>query len=142
MLNNNELNLLAIKKEAEEQAAKLSKQVTAGTYLRQLRAQADLSLAKLGKELGVSAFYLSEVERGLKAMSDHFIRDISDFYNINESELFNILGRVPLLAREQLYEDNNLQKLLVEIKRNKKFTDEQRQEFFHRVYELYKNFPE
>lgn len=120
----------------------MEKQIKTGLYLRELRLNHDLSLAALGSELGVSAPYLSNVEQGTKNMSDHFVRQIADFYHIDETILFEMLGRVPLLAREQLDESSNLQELLVEIKRDKKLTEENKQKLFDQMYKLYKNFPE
>jgi transcriptional regulator with XRE-family HTH domain len=125
---------------AEEQINKLTGQVRAGSYLRQLRTERELSLVSLGEHLGVSAAYLSNVEQGVKSMSDHFVRQIAEFFGIDETIIFSFLGRVPLLAREQLDENWHLQALLVEIKRNKKLTDDKKQKLFNQMYELYKNF--
>lgn len=111
-----------------------------GAYLKRLRLDKGLSLVGLGEELGVSAAYLSNVESGNKSMSDYFVRQIADFYNQDETVLFEMLDRVPLLAREQLTEDSNLQSLLVEIKRNKKLSDAEKQNLFQQMYELYKKF--
>jgi transcriptional regulator with XRE-family HTH domain len=126
----------------KEQKEKINGQIRTGYYLKTLRLEHDLSLTKLGNKLGVSAAYLSNVETGAKPMSDHFIRQIADFYMLDENVLFELLGRVPLLAREQLDEDSNLQQLLSEIKRNKKLTEEKKQQLFQQMYNLYKNFPE
>lgn len=117
-------------------------QIRAGAYLKSLRLEQGLSLTALGDKLDVSAAYLSNVESGTKTMSDHFVRQIADLYKLDENVLFDLLGRVPLLAREQLDEDSNLQQLLSEIKRNKKLTEEKKQKLFQQMYNLYKNFPE
>jgi transcriptional regulator with XRE-family HTH domain len=116
--------------------------IKTGAYLKNLRKSKGLSLMVLGEHLGVSAAYLSNVESGDKTMSDYFVRQVADFYKGDESVLFTMLDRVPLLAREQLTEDSNLQSLLVEIKRNKKLTDGDKQKLFQQMLELYKNFPE
>lgn len=119
---------------------KLRGQIRAGAYLRQLRQERELSLATLGKQLGVSSAYLSNVEQGVKAMNDYFVRQISGYFQINENNIFDLLGRVPLLAREQLEENEHLQSLLVEIKSNPKLTDEKKQRLISQMYELYKKF--
>jgi transcriptional regulator with XRE-family HTH domain len=126
----------------KEQQEKINSQIQTGYYLKTLRLEHELSLTALGNKLGVSAAYLSNVETGVKPMSDHFVRQIADFYKLDENVLFDLLGRVPLLAREQLDEDSNLQHLLSEIKRNKKLTEEKKQKLFQQMYNLYKNFPE
>lgn len=128
--------------EINDQQVKIMGQIKAGTHLKQLRLEKKLSLVVLGEKLGVSAAYLSNIEQGVKTMSDHFIRQIADFYSIDETIIFELMNRVPLLAREQLDESNNLQSLLVEIKRNKKLTDEKKQKIFDQMYKLYRDFPE
>jgi transcriptional regulator with XRE-family HTH domain len=137
-----EVDIAKIDAEIHDQQLKLMGQTRAGGYLRQLRAERELSMAQLGEQLGVSSAYLSNVESGVKSMSDHFIRQIADFYDVDEVTLFDLLGRVPLLAREQLNEASNLQDLLVEIKRDKKLTEDKKQMLFDQMYKLYKNFPE
>ena len=124
------------------QEEKIIGQVKAGTYLKSLRNDRLLSLADLGVCLGVSKTYLSAIEQGVKTMSDHFIREIANFHGIDENIIYELLGRVPLLAREQLDEASNLQQLLSEIKRDKRFDDEKKQKLFQQMYRLYKNFPE
>jgi transcriptional regulator with XRE-family HTH domain len=124
------------------QQEKLQGQIRAGAFLKQLRAERELSLVALGEKLGVSSAYLSNIESGVKSMSDHFVRQIADFFHVDENSIFELLGRVPLLAREQLDEESTLQDLLVEIKRDPKLTDERKQKLFDQMYYLYKNFPE
>lgn len=126
----------------KDQQDKILGQLKAGSYLKQLRQDMELSLADLGRKLGVSAAYLSNIEQGVKTMSDHFVRQIAEYFEIDETVVFDLLGRVPLLAREQLDEASNLQELLVEIKRDRKLTDEKKQILFDQMYKLYKNFPE
>jgi transcriptional regulator with XRE-family HTH domain len=140
--NRKEVDIKKLDIEIQEQQRKISGQVRTGSLLRQLRIERELSLTALGEQLGVSSAYLSNIEQGVKAMSDHFTRQIADFYNVDENTLFGLLGRVPLLAREQLDEAGGLQDLLVEIKRNPKLTEEKKQRLFDQMYELYKNFPE
>lgn len=137
-----DFNIDELDAEIQQQQEKLLGQVRAGAYLKQIRIENEMSLALLGEKLGVSAAYLSNIEQGVKSMSDHFIRQIADFYVIDENNIFELLNRVPLLAREQLIEATSLQELLVEIKRNKKLTEDKKQRLFDQMYSLYKNFPE
>jgi transcriptional regulator with XRE-family HTH domain len=137
-----DMDIGKIEAAVQDQQDKIMGQVKTGAYLRQLRQDADLSLSQLGAQLGVSKSFLSAVEQGVKTMSDHFIRELSNFYDIDENCLYELLGRVPLLAREELDEVSNLQKLLSEIRRDKKLTDEKKQKLYDQMYKLYKNFPE
>jgi transcriptional regulator with XRE-family HTH domain len=134
----NDLNVQAV----EEQQAKIMGQVRAGAYLKQLRSERELSLADLGKELGVSSAYLSNIEQGVKSMSDYFAREIAQFFQVDENIIFELLGRVPLLAKEELEDESNLQKLIIEIRQDPKLDDEKKQKLYDQMYKLYKNFPE
>lgn len=136
------MNATLKEKDVSEQEKKILGQVKAGFYLKSIRAEHELSLVSLGKELNVSAAYLSGVEQGTKTMSDYFVRIISDFYQIDENIIFELLNRVPLLAREQLEENKDIQELLAEIKKNKKISEDKKQKLFQQMIELYKNFPE
>lgn len=127
-------------KDIQEQQEKILGQVKAGMFLKRLRAEEELSMADLGKELGVSSAYLSNCESGVKSMSDHFVRQISDYFKIDENVFFGLLGRVPLLAKEELDEDSNLQKLLSEIRRDPKLDEEKKQKLYDQMYRLYKSF--
>lgn len=138
----NRRNDIDINLKIQEQHEKILGQVTAGAYIKQLRVESGMSLADLGIKLGVSSAYLSNVEQGVKTMSDYFVRQVADFFYIDENILFDLLKRTPLLAKEELEEESNLQKLLIEIRRDNKLTDERKQKLYDQMYKLYKNFPE
>ncbi len=122
----------------DEKEKQLLRQSQAGDYLLDLRNEKGLSLAKVCKILEISANYLSEIERGLKVPSDHLIRQLADFYDIDEASLFERFGKVPLTVREALENSKSLRKTISEISSSKKLTEEQKQELYDELYRLYK----
>lgn len=122
------------------QQEKLIGQAKAGAYLKQLRSDLGLSLADLGTKLNVSAAYLSNIEQGVKTMSDIFIRQISEYYDINEDLIYELLGRPLLSAREELEDSPELQQLLAHIRKNKQLSDDKKEELIHKMRRLYVEF--
>jgi hypothetical protein len=49
-------------------------------------------------------------------------------------------GKVPILAQEEVRNNESLQRTLAEIARNKKLTEEQKQEVYDRVYKKYRKY--
>ncbi len=66
-----------------------------GSYLRQCRQSAGLSLRELAEIGQISPAYLSRVERGIVPPSDVLIKSIADALKIESESLFLMAGRVP-----------------------------------------------
>jgi transcriptional regulator with XRE-family HTH domain len=107
-----------------------------GEYICDLRAERGLTLVQLGEQLGVSANYLSELERGLKMPSDLFVRKLSDFFGINEDIIFKRLGKIPLAAREELESSLHLQETLAEINRSR-MSEDTKQKMYDEISKIY-----
>lgn len=122
------------REERNEQACFMEK---AGKFLEKLRRETNHTLQNVSKELGVSVSYLSLVENGQKMPSDMFIRDIADFYKIDENVLFEKFGKVPLGVVEEISNNPTLQRTLTEIRYNSKLTEAQKQELYEDIYGLY-----
>jgi len=90
-----------------------------GKYLFELRLQNRLSLAKVSIHVGINPMALSEIERGVRIPNDKLLRNIANFFNVDENILFNLVGKVPLGAKEELEQSPVLQKTLLEIKKVK-----------------------
>lgn len=120
----------------KEQARLFLKAAQFGEYLTKLRTEQDHSLSFVGKKVGVSSNYLSEIERGLKTPSDEVLREIAKYFNIPEQEIFEKIGRVPLQAREELEENEMLQRTLSQI-RSSKMSESQKQKLYEEVNRIY-----
>ncbi len=125
---------------AREKAEQLLRQAEAGEFLHERRAEKGLSLVQVGEIVGCSPTYLSELERGLKLPSDILISRFARFYKVDETELFHKYGKIPLPAIEELEKNTALQKTLLEINKNKNFTEEQKHELYDKLYDIYKDF--
>lgn len=113
----------------------------AGAYLTGLRSKLNKSMTAVAKCVGISTAYLSEIEKGLKLPSDLLIRNLSDFYKIDENELFRKYGKIPLFAREEFQKQESLQTVLAEISR-KNIPEEHKQELYDNIMKLYREFLE
>jgi transcriptional regulator with XRE-family HTH domain len=116
-----------------------NRQFDTGEYLAELRASKNIRLTAAAREIGITAAYLKEIEKGLKLPSDMLIRTISDYYEIPEDELFRRWGKIPLLAREQFNDMPELQKVLADV-RKQKLSEDDKQRMLDEITELYKKF--
>jgi transcriptional regulator with XRE-family HTH domain len=121
----------------EEQINELIRRVDAGAYMTNLRTERGISLANLGKVLEISANFISEIERGVKSPGDKYIRNFSNYFNINENFLFRKYDKIPLLAREELADNVVLQQMLIEISSNQTLTGEQKSAFYDDMFKHY-----
>jgi transcriptional regulator with XRE-family HTH domain len=126
---------------SSDKARQLIRQANLGEFLLEIRTEKDLSLAQVCKPvgpLGISTNYLSEIERGLKVPSDHIIREVAAVYGIDEAEIFYILDKVPLAAKEELERNKTLQRVLNEVSKSS-LSDEQKTEVYEVMYKYFKS---
>jgi len=87
-----------------------NRNIDAGNYLQKIRLNKDLTLSDVSKSINISTSYLSDIEHGRKLPSDVTIKNIIDFYKIDEIDLFNKFGKISLTVKELLLSDLNLQR--------------------------------
>ncbi|MTV50777.1 helix-turn-helix domain-containing protein [Heliobacillus mobilis] len=124
----------------QERIEELSRNMETGDLLKEMRKEKGITLAELGKEIGgVSVTYLSEIERGQKVPSDHLVRQLADYYDIDEDFLFAKFGKVPMAAR-RVFEDNPLLlKTLADIGRSDGIPEDMKQDLYDYLHNLYKH---
>lgn len=88
-----------------------------GEKLKALRKVRELSLQEVGRGVGISHNFLSEIENGKKEPSKETLRELAKFFKVDEDEFFRILKKVPLRAQEYIEENEELQKLLSEAQK-------------------------
>lgn len=121
----------------EEEKRRLSQM---GDYLAYNRKKRGHSQVHVSTSIGdLSANYLSELESGKKVPSDETIRRLSNFYNIDEDDVFLLLNRVPLKAKEEVRHSAILRKLLCEVNDNKNLSQETKERIYESSYFFYKN---
>lgn len=124
--------------EFDQEFEQLKRMYEVGKFLRGIRTEKGLTLEKISETLNVSSTFISDVERGKKSPSDQLIRGIANVYEVNEDELFTMYGKVPLVSRDELSRSKTIQNTLGEIARNKKLTDENKEEIYNELHRIYK----
>jgi transcriptional regulator with XRE-family HTH domain len=67
-----------------------------GSIVRRQRQRLGLSLADLASKSGVSVSHLGRIENAQRYPSTNVLRKIAKPLNIDESELFNLAGYLPI----------------------------------------------
>ncbi|MBC9786580.1 helix-turn-helix domain-containing protein [Heliobacterium chlorum] len=128
------------KQTAREKAAQLERQADVGEYLRGLREKHELTLTELGKKVGVSAAYLSELERGFKTPSDKLIMELAVLYEIDIEDLFNRFGKISATATTVLEKNPGIQKTLATISRDPRLSEEEKQDLYDEFFNVYLSY--
>lgn len=123
----------------DERAEQMRRVAETGAYLYELRLTKGVSLRDVATQVDVSANYLSEIERGVKIPSDHMLRDLAEYYEIDENSLFERMGRVPLAARELLEEQDTAARMLAEIQRMD-VPSERKEELYAEIRAVYQRW--
>ncbi len=121
---------------SEEKA--VIQRLNTGKKLKELRTNKGLTITDIGKAWGISANYVSEIERGMKIPSDHLIIKIAEFYGLDENSLFEGFGKIPLLVREEFEHNKSLQRALLEVAKSKKLTEEKKERIYDQAYRALK----
>jgi transcriptional regulator with XRE-family HTH domain len=116
------------------------KQFEAGEYLKDLRTERALTLDQLSNKLGISKTYLHEIERGKKVPADALMREIATFFDINEPDLFQRFGKIPLHVTELLEAVPEFQTFLANIEKNKNLTKEDKLDFVGEIEHVYNKY--
>jgi transcriptional regulator with XRE-family HTH domain len=120
----------------------LYKQLATGHYLQTLRKDLGpkCTLMYVSKQLDITHPYLMDLEKGLKTPSDALLSRIAKFYKLNEDDLFQRYGKVPILAQKEVADNKFLQDTLAEVARDNRLTDERKERLYQNIYETYSNF--
>ncbi|PGM50873.1 helix-turn-helix domain-containing protein [Bacillus thuringiensis] len=112
---------------------------TIGKTLRLRRKEKALTLESVADYVGVSINYISELELGKagKVPSDYVLRKLTKLLGLDEKEVFQGFGKLPVSIVEELEENDMLLRTLYEIKKNSKLTDDDRNVLYDQIYSLY-----
>lgn len=119
------------------------KQIDTGRFLLTQRTERNLTQPKVAKALGISPSYLSEVEKGVKMPSEQLIVEFAKYYKLDEDELFQKYGKVPLHAQKEIQDTPYLQKALSDLGRLRKkgkIKDEEFDDLQKEVIAVYRDF--
>lgn len=65
----------------------IKKYTTFGEQLRQLRETAGMTLREVASNIEIDPSLLAKIERNRRQPTKHLIKNIADFFNVNEKEL-------------------------------------------------------
>ncbi len=100
-----------------------------GSFIREQRRGARLSLRKLSDLAGISNPYLSQIERGLRKPSAEILQAIARALSISSETLY---------VRAGILEENRDHDLVAEILKDTKLTEKQKQN----LIDTYRNYVE
>lgn len=110
----------------------------AGDILKRQRVELGYTLDQVSKKVGVSINYISEMERNNKTNpSDEIIVKLAEVYKLGEDDLFNLFGKVPLSAKEEVRSNPNLIKALSQLSRDEKLTTQEKDMLYEKLIQWY-----
>lgn len=69
--------------------------VIAGKKLQEYRKKTGLSVFKVGRQIGVSGSYISQVETGKRPASEGMLIAMAELYGVDKKELFGLYNKIP-----------------------------------------------
>jgi transcriptional regulator with XRE-family HTH domain len=107
-----------------------------GLYIKDLRTKRDMTLAQVAEKLNVSTNYVSQIERGIRRVTDEMIQELALIYNHDEDIFFRKAGRIPIRVLEEIQTNPMLQKALSFV-RKKKISEEKRRQMEEEILRVY-----
>jgi len=105
----------------------------AGALIRKARKKLRYTLDDVAKYVGVSANYISELERGIKNNpTDEVIEKIAEFLHIDATELYALFGKVPPSIMEEFSFNPSIAKGIDEINKLG-LSEEEKRELYDRI---------
>lgn len=108
----------------------------AGEKLKEIRKRTKLSIFKVAKNTHISGSYLSMLERGINCPSDTVLFNLSEFYEVDPSDLFKLYDRVVPPTNEQLKAMPSLKKIMTQISIDPRLSADEKEAFAQQVYEI------
>lgn len=110
-----------------------------GLHIKELRTKRDMTLAQIAERLGVSTNYISQIERGIRRVTDDMIKDLAVLYQQDEDAMFRKAGRIPVRVLEEIQSNPMLQKALSYV-RKKKLSEEKKRQMEEEILRVYSEF--
>lgn len=96
----------------------------AGQKLKEIRKGTGLSIFKVGRAIGVTGGYISQVERGLCSVSDAVLSSLADLYQVERGTIFDLYRRVENEELNAYLDNPAIRKTFTQITANKKLSEE------------------
>lgn len=112
----------------------------AGAKLQEIRKGTGLSIFKVGRAIGVSGGYISQIERGVRPPSDAVLIRLAELYNVEQKELFGLYEKLPDDEINMIMQMPELRNLFTELTSKKGITDEDRKEMLEEFKVIAKKY--
>lgn len=96
----------------------------AGAKLRAIRKNTNLSVFKVGRAIGVSGSFISQIERGVRAPTDAVLISLADLYGVPKATLFDLYERLEDSELIALLSNPSLRKTFTQITTDKTLSEE------------------
>ena len=100
----------------------------AGAKLREIRKATGQSVFKVGRAIGVSGSYISQVERGSCAASDAVLVALSELYGVDKQALFDLYKRIEDEEANRLMDNPMFRKVFTQVTTDKKLSQSEKDE--------------
>ncbi len=77
-----------------------------GEYIKRRREEMDYSLREFARKIGITATFLSDIEKGTRHPSDKVLKKISDEFGDKFEDLKDLDNRVPVKELKELFNSN------------------------------------
>lgn len=108
----------------------------AGDRLRELRKKTGLSIFKVGRAIGVSGNYISQIERGERPASDAALIALAPLYHVDKEKLFALYNRLESQDVLSIMNNPELRKTFTEITSNPHLSPEELDEINKEIQEI------
>lgn len=112
----------------------------AGAKLQEIRKGTGLSIFKVGRAIGVSGGYISQIERGVRPPSDAVLIRLAELYSVEQKELFGLYEKLPDDEVNMIMQMPELRNLFTELTSKKGITDEDRKEMLEEFKVIAKKY--
>ena len=107
-----------------------------GDKLKIYRKKTGLSIFKIAKKIGVSGNYISMIERGVRKPSEAILHSLSEIYDVNAMQLFEMYSIIPTKELELLIRKSpQLKKLLSQFSIDSRFSEEEKSDIINTIDE-------
>ncbi|MBP1917525.1 transcriptional regulator with XRE-family HTH domain [Lederbergia galactosidilyticus] len=83
-----------------------------GRYIREKRLKRGFTLSQVAVRLEISTNYVSQIERGVREVTDDLVVGFAALYNVELDKLFWMSGKIPVDVRKLIMKDKDLQNAL------------------------------
>lgn len=96
--------------------------VIAGKKLQEYRKKTGLSVFKVGRQIGVSGSYISQVETGKRPASEGMLIAMAELYGVDKKELFGLYNKIPNDEINTIMQYPELRQLFLDVTSDANFT--------------------